>query len=78
MSTPGNPVTTTGTVTDKYGGLLAAGTSYGMVTAGQQPLPIAEGRKLATLITRACDDAEEWRAALDAAQTEHDAARQDG
>jgi hypothetical protein len=50
----------------------------GMVTVGQQPLLVAEGRKLAALIAWTCDDAEEWRAALDAAQAEHDAARQDG
>jgi hypothetical protein len=67
------PVTTVGQVTDKYGGLLAAGTSYGLVTVGGQALPVAEARKLATLITEACDAAEEWQAVLAACQAAHEA-----
>ena len=70
-----HPVTTVGRVTDKYGGLLAAGTSYGLVTIGMRPLPVAEGRKLAALITQACDAAEEWQALQQARQAELDAAR---
>lgn len=78
MTKPGNPTTTTGRVTDKYGGLLAAGTSYGMVTVGLQPLPVAEARKLTALISQACDDAEAWQASVDAAQAGHDARRAAG
>jgi hypothetical protein len=36
MSETEHPVTMTGYVTGKHGGLLAAGTSYGLVTC-QQP-----------------------------------------
>ncbi len=75
MSETEHPVTTIGRVTDKYGGLLAAGTSYGLVTVGLQPFPVAEGRKLAALITQACDAAEGWQALQEARQAEHDAAR---
>lgn len=78
MTKPGNPTTTTGRVTDKYGGMLAAGTSYGMVTVGQQPLPVAQARKLAALISQACDDAEAWQASVDTAQADHDASQAAG
>lgn len=68
------PVTTSGYIHDKYGGMLAAGTSYGFVTVGGQPLPVAEARKLAVFIAGACDAAEEWTSALAAAQVAHEAA----
>lgn len=72
------PVTTTGYVADKYGGLLAAGTSYGFVTVGNQPLPVAEARKLAALIAGACDAAEAWQAAIAGAQAAHEVAQTAG
>ena len=74
----GHPVTTAGYVSDKYVGLLAAGTSYGLVTVGNQPLPVAEARKLASFITEACDAAEAWTSDLAAAQAEHEAAQSAG
>lgn len=67
------PVTTAGRVTDKYGGLLATGTSYGWVTVGGQPLPVTEGRKHAAQVLLACDEAEAWQALRAARQAAHDA-----
>jgi hypothetical protein len=73
-----HPVTTTGYVNDKYGGLLAVGTSYGLVTVGNQPLPVAEARKLTAFIAEACDAAEAWTSDLAAAQAAHEAAQAAG
>lgn len=60
-------------VMDKYGGLLAVGTSYKYVTTGGQAIPIEEARKLPAMISQACDDAREWEALQAERQAAHDA-----